>query len=70
MNDENRKTIKSLRLKFLRSCIREPLVHIGCDFPVSDVVRNSDFKIPESLIQLSDQVKWNTVVPVSFLFLT
>jgi hypothetical protein len=67
MNDEIAKQQKRLRLKLLRSCIREALIHVGCDFPISDVIRNSDSEIPEGLIQLSDQVKWYTIVPV-FIF--
>jgi hypothetical protein len=59
-----KKQQKSLRLKLLRSCIREALIHVGCDFPVPDIVRNSDSEIPEGLIELSDQVKWYTIVPV------
>lgn len=55
--------IKNLRSKFFRSCIREPVVHIGSDFTITKVIRNTNLEVPEGLIKLSQQMQRHTIVP-------
>lgn len=48
--------------KFFRSCIREPVVHIGSDFTITKVIRNTNLEVPEGLIKLSQQMQRHTIV--------
>ena len=57
------KHIKNLRSKFFRSGIREPVVHIGSDFTITKVIRNTNLEVPEGFIELPQQMQRHTIVP-------